>query len=213
MSAEKRNFDKSASLWDQNQSRLKMTGEISEAISSRIPFNKEMKVMDFGCGTGLVTLYIAPLAGSVTGIDGSRGMLDVLEEKIAEQHIDNVSTSIIDTENISLTGMYDAVVTSMTMHHVDKIEPLVGKFYEILKPGGYLCIADLDEDGGMFHDDNTGVFHSGFSREYMEDLFAGFGFTNIVIDTAACVERNRNGRDVKLSIFLISGVKKENTEL
>jgi len=43
-------------------------------------------------------------------------------------------------------------------------------------PGGFLSIADLDSDDGQFHEDKTGVFHSGFDRNVMRQYFSEAGF-------------------------------------
>ncbi len=49
-----------------------------------------MDILDFGCGTGLLTLHFQPLARSVTGLDSSPGMLDALKAKIRDQNLANV---------------------------------------------------------------------------------------------------------------------------
>ena len=59
----------------------------------------------------------------------------------------------------------------MTLHHIPDVARLLAEFRNVLKPGGRLCIADLDSDGGRFHEDSTGVFHPGFDRAVLvQDL-------------------------------------------
>ena len=153
MTKEKRDFDKDAANWDEKPIRIEMAYNVSSEISSVIHLNKNMKAMDFGCGTGLLTLNIAPNVGTITGVNSSRGMLDILNAKVEKYNITNVATALIDGENFNITGKYDIIVSSMTAHHIEKIEPLIEKFYDILLPGGYLFIADLDPDDGEFHED------------------------------------------------------------
>ena len=69
-----------------------------------------------------------------------------------------------------------------------------------------MCVADLDPDGGRFHEDNTGVFHYGFSRDEMTGWFRDAGLSDIKSMTAAAVERkDGTGEAVSFTVFLVSG--------
>jgi Predicted methyltransferase (contains TPR repeat) len=41
-----------------------------------------MKVLDFGCGTGLLSFFLQPYVGEITGIDTSKGMIEVFDKKL-----------------------------------------------------------------------------------------------------------------------------------
>lgn len=60
-------------------------GGVAEAIGKRCALPADLDVLDFDCGTGLVSLALRPLVRSVTGVDTPRGMLDVFERKVIEQ--------------------------------------------------------------------------------------------------------------------------------
>jgi tRNA (cmo5U34)-methyltransferase len=60
MNSEKRNFDKEAVNWDENPVRVKMAEDITNAISQHIILTRDMDIMDFGCGTGLLPLVWRP---------------------------------------------------------------------------------------------------------------------------------------------------------
>jgi tRNA (cmo5U34)-methyltransferase len=209
MSDNKRNFDKEAAQWDENPVRVKLATDVCIAIRKTVPVNNSMRVLDFGCGTGLLTLGIAPFAGSVTGVDNSKGMLAVLREKIARQDLRNIDTLFLDLDRgDSLTGNYDMIMSSMTLHHVERIPALLKQFHKILAPDGYLCIADLDPDKGLFHPDNKGVFHLGFERTDLYQAFMEAGFDRISDTTAAEVSKPISSEEMKrFSVFLMTGRK------
>jgi len=166
MTSEKRDFNKDAATWDDNPGRVMLTGAVFKSITGNLHLSKNMDVMDFGCGTGLLSVSMLPLVHSVTGTDNSEGMLEVLNSKIAAQNLTGMRTLYVNIDNgESITGSYDVVTSCMTMHHIKDPAPLIKQFYNIIKPGGYLCIADLDPDNGKFHDNNDGVFHNGFNRD------------------------------------------------
>jgi ubiquinone/menaquinone biosynthesis C-methylase UbiE len=205
----KRDFDTEAAQWDENPSRVKLAKDIFTAMHERTPLSASMRIMDFGCGTGLLTIQVAPLVGAVTGVDSSPGMLDILRAKIAKQNINNITASLVDLDKGDmLTGDYDLIVSTMTLHHVRAISPLLKQFYNCLVPGGYICIADLDSDEGMFHGDNQGVFHYGFERPQIREALIESGFGNIHDSTAAEVEKPvLNGGMRRFTVFLITGQK------
>lgn len=203
MNDQRRDFDKDAANWDENAGRVKMANNIANSIVEAVPLDAEMEVLDFGCGTGLLTLLMQPLVRSITGIDSSAGMLAVLEAKVGEQQLTNITTQHLDVEKGELlTGDYDLVVSSMTLHHVRKIEPLLAQFYGVIKPGGYLCLADLDLDNGHFHGNNEGVFHFGFDRKILERDLVSAGFTDIEFRTATEIVRFYPGGVRPFPIFL-----------
>lgn len=209
MSTEKRDFNSEAAQWD-TPPRIKASKEIVSALINRITLNKTWDIMDFGCGTGLLTMQLSPQVKSVTAVDSSSGMLNILNNKISDGDVANIRTMQIDPDNgENLTGMYDLIISSMTLHHLKDIRFIIGEFYRILKNQGSLCIADLDLDKGQFHPDNTGVFHFGFDRDELKKIFMESGFKNISVETATSITKPAGSSQIikQFSIFLISGQK------
>jgi len=66
---ERRNFDTVALQWDEEPRRVKLAGEIASAMLQNIPVSPKWDALDFGCGTGLVTLQLAPALRNITGVD------------------------------------------------------------------------------------------------------------------------------------------------
>jgi ubiquinone/menaquinone biosynthesis C-methylase UbiE len=209
MSTEKRNFDAEAASWDEHPVRVKLAGDVARAIADRHIVTSDMDAMDFGCGTGLLTLQLAPLVRSIMGVDSSQGMLDVLKAKIARLKPANVRTQLVDLDKGDpLEGRYNLIASSMTLHHIRDTGDLFKRFNRILTPGGRLCVADLDSEGGRFHDDNTGVFHFGFDRAALRQELTAAGFTDIVDTTAAEVAKpSPDGQMRRFTIFLITARK------
>lgn len=209
MNTEKLDFDKLAGSWDEDPGRVQLAEDVAGAISREIPLSSDMDVMDFGCGTGLLTLQLRPKVRFITSVDSSQGMLAVLEGKIARQNLTNVRTLFCDLDQGNvLPGNYQLVVSSMTLHHIREIEPLFKQFHEIITPPGHLCVADLDLDGGQFHASDEGVFHHGFDRSYLHRLLREIGFSDVRDITAAEVTKPAaDGNMRTFSVFLISGRK------
>lgn len=195
-------FDEAAATWDAEERRVLQARGVTEAIVKRCALPADLDVLDFGCGTGLVSLGLRPLVSSVTGVDTSRGMLDVLERKVLEQGLDGVRAVLLPPDApLSLPERFHLVVSSLALHHVADLAPLFARFRDHLHPGGRVALADLDLEDGTFHDDARGVFHLGFDRGAIAALLAGAGFVDVAVETATVTRKGERS----YSIFLATG--------
>ena len=211
VSGEKRNFDAAAATWDENPGRVKIAKDVARAIRESVSPAPDLDVLDFGCGTGLLTLELAPQVRTITGADSSQGMIDILDAKIRKQGTANVKTRHIDLDRgDSLQGQYDLVVSSMTFHHIRDIPQILDRLAAVIRPGGRIAVADLDCDEGKFHDSNEGVFHFGFDRCRMLKYFDTAGFRSVRNRTAAIVCKPApDGGTRTFTVFLMTGKKPE----
>ncbi|MGB8518014.1 MAG: class I SAM-dependent methyltransferase [Gallionella sp.] len=206
MTAENRkDFDKEAAQWDSNPGRVRLASDVGAAIIAAIPLTKDTTVIDFGCGTGLLTLKLQPLVKSITGVDNSPGMLAMLKNKIAEQDLGNVLTQHVDFEKGQhVSGQYDLIVSSMVLHHIPDTAELFKEWLGLLRPNGQVCFADLDTEDGAFHGDNTGVHHLGFDRAKLKQLLLEAGYCEVCDTTATIISKEVDGKQRTFPIFLIT---------
>lgn len=207
MKTQQHDFDKKAATWDENPTRVKLAEDVVQAIKQQVTLQPDMEVLDFGCGTGLLAMSVLASVKSITGMDTSQGMLDVLEAKAKQQGLSNVYTQHLHPGDPVL-GSYDLIISSMTFHHVENTEALLAQLFQTLKTSGKICIADLDLEPGTFHDDNTGIFHFGFDRDALRSLFINAGFSNVRAVTATeVIKPNPSGGLRTFPVFLMVGEK------
>jgi len=204
-----RNFDEAAATWDKEPRRIAMMKAVGEAILRDARPSKTMDVLDYGCGTGLVGLYLLPHVGSVTGADSSTGMLEVLRAKIRDGDIAGMTAIQLDLAKDPVPGdRFHMIVSSMVMHHVADVGRVLSAFRDMLHPGGAVCIADLDAEPGTFHpsDAALGVHHHGFDRGQFRERLAALGFQDIRTTTAHVVQKPvEDGSLRDFPVFLIVG--------
>ncbi len=201
-----KHFDKAAATWDNKPRRVQLAEKISAAIA-KLPLNTTMSGMEFGCGTGLVSLALAPKLKKLTALDTSQGMLDVLQEKIDEQQLDNMHCLNADIFQDAYRERYDLIICSMTLHHLEDAAGLLKRFSELLNPGGYLAVADLVTEDGSFHDPAVkGIHHDGFSTEALEKTLTAQGIINIHSDIVHTIKKETTQKEYQ--IFLLTGQKK-----
>ncbi|MBN2686119.1 MAG: class I SAM-dependent methyltransferase [Pontiellaceae bacterium] len=206
--SEENRFDQAAEVWDSFEPRVKMIRAISQSIFERVQLNPKMDVLDFGCGTGLLSLRVADQVKSLTGIDTSAGMLKTFEQKAAQMGLKNTRTQWLDlTKKMAIPGQYDLIVSSMVFHHVKELNPVLVLLHSALKPGGQLRIADLDPDGGLFHENAADVFHNGFHREAFAAALKTAGFSSVELTDATSITKPVGDNLRTFSIFLATGEK------
>lgn len=204
----KSHFDDAAATWDNEPRRIALMKAVGEAILRDARPGKDIEAFDYGCGTGLVGLYLLPHVHSVTGADSSAGMLAVLRKKLADHSIENMTAVQLDLEHDRLPAeRYGLVVTSMTLHHIADTERVLRAFHELLLPGATLCIADLDTEPGLFHPPEiaASVRHHGFDRGALRRQLEQIGFVEARDVTAHTVRRPiQDGTERDFPVFLIT---------
>lgn len=197
-------FDARAASWDQEPRRLKLAGEVLAAMRAEVPMAADHDVLDFGSGTGLIGLALAPLVRSVICVDSSQGMRDILTAKAAALPNARVLEALPRPEQVA-PGL-QRIVSSMTLHHVADVPGLLRSLLGLLAPGGQLCVADLDPDAGLFHPEAHGVEHEGFERQALADMFRAAGYAGVRHRQAASIRRpGRDGIERSFSVFLMAG--------
>ena len=98
---------------------------------------------------------------------------------------------------------FDALISSMTLHHIEDLHAFFTSIYGAICEDGFIAIADLEKEDGSFHSDNTGVFHFGFEPEELVTIVLACGFKNVT-----CTNINSISKPQKdFGIFLLSATK------
>lgn len=104
------------------------------------------RVVDLGCGTGLLSLAFAPLVERVVAIDSSPAMLQRLAEKTATESTANIETVVADLRSLPLPDESATLaVSNYALHHLDDRgkELALSEIRRVLVPGGRLVICDM----------------------------------------------------------------------
>ena len=209
---DKNDFNRAARDWDKNKMRDLRAKSIAEAIIKTVPGPGKLKAMEYGCGTGLLGIRLLPHFKHITFCDNSPGMIEVLRDKLNKLELSNYSTIVADlavekNSNITLDNTYDCIFNLMALHHIPDIDGIILTWSRLLKSGGYLCIADLDEENGSFHGAGyTG--HNGISRDNLCRCLKKYGFSGIKTETQFTVNKlTDSGKTQSFTVFLMCGIE------
>lgn len=183
------NFDSKAADWDSDPDRVRRAQEVAAAIRRTVPVSRTDRLLEYGAGTGLVTQALRGAVGPVVLADNSTGMREVIGQKIGAGILTDAHVWDLDLEQDAVPEeQFDLIVTSMVMHHVRDLPTVLAGFATLTRPGGHLCLADLDrEDGDFHHGDFDG--HHGFDRGELTTSLRAAGFSDVAVTDCTTIEK------------------------
>lgn len=196
-------FDERASTWDDDPAKLEQAQFVAAAIRDAAALDGSQRLFEYGAGTGLVSQALGTSVGSITLVDTSAGMREVMLAKIAAGAMPEARVWDLDLQSAPAPAeRFDLVVTVLTMHHVHDVGTVLSRFAELLAGGGRLCVVDLEAEDGSFHGPGADVHH-GFDRTEFEGALTAAGFVDVTFQ--ACHQIDRGGSTYPM--FLATSVR------
>ena len=123
---------------------------ITESIKKHYDLNEtkhdllsDLKILDIGCGGGLISEPMARLGAQVTGIDASEKNI-----KVAEIHSkkNNLNIQYINStpEDLKFYEEYDIILNLEVVEHVNDLDLYIKSCYKLLKKNGIMFTATLN---------------------------------------------------------------------
>jgi ubiquinone/menaquinone biosynthesis C-methylase UbiE len=193
-------FEQMAKRYD-TEERIELAKVVTEVVRPEIRDSKSKSLIDYGSGTGLVSLALTDLVDSVLLVDSSKQMLEVAEAKISHKGITNARVLYSDftQENTELKA--DIILMSLVLLHIPDTKEILQELFNVLNAGGKLIIIDFDKNEKVNHP----KVHNGFTHEELEKRLSEIGFKSIEIKTFYHGKRVFVKQDA--SMFIASSVK------
>lgn len=197
-------FDNKAAEWDKNPMHWERSEAIAKAFLKMVPVTKNMKALEYGAGTGILSFLLSDYFSEITLMDNSKEMVRMMKEKVENHKKRHFNPLYFDLEHADYTEKkFDCILLQMVLHHVAEPYELLTKFFNLLNPGGCLAIADLYPEDSSFHGSEVQVHH-GFDPEKLKEKLSLKGFKNIQYDRCYEVVKEENR---KFPVFLMIAFK------
>jgi tRNA (cmo5U34)-methyltransferase len=145
----KHHFEEEA--WEFDQIILRLIphyAEMTAALVDAIPFggSDPIRVIDLGCGTGTIAKYIKKTfpRAKITCLDMAENMIQMARMKLSGKT--EIGYRICDFSCFEFDEKYDAVLSSLALHHLDSNEDkkkFYSRIYDSLNPSGIFLNADV----------------------------------------------------------------------
>ncbi|VDC00121.1 unnamed protein product [Peniophora sp. CBMAI 1063] len=202
--ANARHFDCEAHRYEHHAGTRELVRRVARAMVREYAFDEETTtVLDYACGTGMLSRALSPHAKSIVGMDISEASVAEYNSRVFNQGLGPEDMrAVVGSLPGAPEGLegahFDAVVCSMAYHHFfvpDEITALLARF---LKPGGVLLVVDLmtrfnNKFGSSKREEIFSLAHQhlvphryGFTREQMQAMFDEAGLEGFKFETAFC---------------------------
>ena len=138
-------WDKYAADWDGNEDVRRYAEEAfnswTTTIAPLVSHLPQCRILDFGCGTGLLTEKIAPLCREIVAVDPSPKMVDVLRKKINDKKLQNIVAlnTTVTSDSVStepcFKDKFDVVVASSVCSFLPDYAATLCAITDLMKPG------------------------------------------------------------------------------
>lgn len=165
----KHDFNHKAETFD-SPKNIFLVNLVCQAVEKQINLLSDKEILDFGGGTGLLTLPLAKQAKSVTLVDISEKMLEQARLKAERQEINNIQFLEQDLLEKTLEKEFDLIVVCRVLHHMPDLDVALSLFHQHLKEDGQLLIADFTK---------AEANHHGFELTELEKQLIEHGFSSV----------------------------------
>ncbi len=200
-------FSQMAGQWDEIRAGY-FTEHMRDAAIAKANLTPGSVVADVGTGTGFVAAGLAPKASKVYGFDASTAMLEVARRNLST--FPNVELHEAPGDHLPLEdATLDGIFANMYLHHAPEPSTAIREMVRVLKPGGMLCLTDLDTHDHTWQREQMADLWLGFERADIRKWLAEAGLTDIDVDCAegTCCAAGPDGTVKPLSIFVAIGRK------
>ncbi|KAF1991581.1 S-adenosyl-L-methionine-dependent methyltransferase [Aulographum hederae CBS 113979] len=206
----------------------RMTSELRDRLvwigiewaNKDVEASKDVRLLDYACGTGMMTRTFAPHITSATGVDVSPAMIKAFNTCIPDSGLPYhrvsavVGDIISDPPSSSVTGPdfqdFDLIAIGFAYHHFEHQDVSVRKLSERLKPGGVFLITDFagEQKGHVPEEAAATMKVTGFEEEDVKSVFAKEGLVDFGLEVLKeNVVFEMDGVTIDRKVFIAKGRK------
>jgi trans-aconitate methyltransferase len=121
----------SAQTWDPvlYARNARFVSELGAPVLDLLAPRAGERVLDLGCGDGVLTRRLVELGCDVVAIDASAAQVDAAKAR-------GLDARVMDAESLTFEGQFDAVFSNAVLHWIGRADAMIAGVYRALRPGG-----------------------------------------------------------------------------
>lgn len=171
-------FDNIAKKYD-SEKQIHLAKKIQDKVKSELQETSDKVLLDYGSGTGLVSLDLAGSVKELYLVDASKEMTEITSQKIKQKELRNAKALEANLLTTELPFKADIILISLVLLHVAETQNFLAKLKKQLNTGGKLLIVDFDLNEKI----TDKRVHNGFENNYLKEVLESIGFTDVLSET------------------------------
>ncbi|MCL9776880.1 class I SAM-dependent DNA methyltransferase [Vibrio methylphosphonaticus] len=186
-------WDEYAATWDDNEATAVFAQSCFEQLTEITSLNRKT-ILDFGCGTGLLSQLMSPCAKQIIALDGSESMIEELDKKAlvnVEPVVDFLTRGLV-AQHPAFRNQFDLIVASSVCGFLGNIQETTNIIYTL-----------LDEYGLFVHWDwavDSDDLEYGMTTQAAENILLNAGFDSVSVSVPFEIETESGSRPVLMGV-------------
>ncbi|MGF1719612.1 methyltransferase domain-containing protein [Vibrio kyushuensis] len=185
-------WDEYAKTWETEQATSEFASHVFEQLTQQTSL-KGKHVLDFGCGTGLLSQKMVSTAKDIVALDSSEAMIEQLDMKElpnVEPVVDELTRGLV-AQHPAFRNQFDVVVASSVCGFLPSFAETANVIYSILDNDGIFVHWDwLAEENADF----------GLSQTKVEQVLTSVGFDAVSVSIAFEMDTKHGKRSVLMGV-------------
>ncbi|WGV98969.1 methyltransferase domain-containing protein [Vibrio sp. YMD68] len=185
-------WDKYAKTWENEQATSEFASHVFEQLT-QLTNLKGKHVLDFGCGTGLLSHKMSSIAKDIVALDSSEAMIEQLDMKElvnVEPVVDELTRGLV-AQHPAFRNQFDVVVASSVCGFLPSFSETADVIYSILDSEGIFVhwdwLTEQDEDYGLTH-------------TKVEQVLTSVGFDSVTVSKAFEIKTEHGVQSVVMGV-------------
>ena len=106
---------------------------------------EKLKILDIGCGGGLLCEPLSRLGAAITGIDASNDNIEVAKLHSKEMNL-NIEYIFCSPENLSFKDEFDVILNMEVIEHVSDVNMFIQNCSKLIKENGIMFVATINKN-------------------------------------------------------------------
>lgn len=186
-------WDEYAATWEKDQATATFAQSCFEELTAQTSLTRKT-VLDFGCGTGLLSQLMSPATKEIVALDGSEAMIEELDKKGLEnvEPVVDLLTRGLVAQHPAFRNQFDLVVASSVCGFLDNLQETVNIIYTLLDEYGLFVHWDWAVDS-----DDLGY---GLTEQRAKEILLNAGFEKVEVTVPFEIDAGKGPKKVLMGV-------------